>query len=247
MFDKARCIRNIYDLAKKKGLKIGDLEEKAGVSKGYLSRINKEESTSSPSIEVLDSISRQLDVGIDYLVNFSEERLSENEEFVLKFVDKLMRMTLDDQVDWMEQAFNNLTEELEFSPEYPFFFIEERFKDINGKPNASVGYRSEIYTEARVDLVGKCYHAEIAGATVWLNVVCYPALMDRRFGDKELAKRVVEVYLVNNTPAPICSTYFVSAELRKAVWDLYAAAAEKRYRIMLTKNTKSVMENIIDL
>ena len=41
MYDKARCLNNIYALAKERGIKIGDLEESAGVSKGYLSRVAK--------------------------------------------------------------------------------------------------------------------------------------------------------------------------------------------------------------
>ena len=41
MYDKARCLNNIYALAKERGIKIGDLEESAGVSRGYLSRVAK--------------------------------------------------------------------------------------------------------------------------------------------------------------------------------------------------------------
>ena len=53
MFDKKRCIENIYTIAKEKNIKIGDLEEKAGVSKGYLSRINKEDSSSVPGVDLI--------------------------------------------------------------------------------------------------------------------------------------------------------------------------------------------------
>ena len=49
-FDKRRCMSAIYAIAKEKGVKIGDLEKEANVSTGYLSKLNKEENTSSPSI-----------------------------------------------------------------------------------------------------------------------------------------------------------------------------------------------------
>ena len=89
MFDKKRCIDNIYVLAKEQGMKIGDLEEKAGVSKGYLSRINKEENTSIPGIDLLASIADQFHVGIDYLVDCQLDTLTTNERFVLQFIDRL--------------------------------------------------------------------------------------------------------------------------------------------------------------
>ena len=91
MFDKTRCINNIYSLAKERGIKIGDLEEGSGMSKGYLSRVAKPDYQGSPSIEMLDAVARQLGVGIDFLVNFDPDTLSENEQFVMKFVDKLKK------------------------------------------------------------------------------------------------------------------------------------------------------------
>ena len=74
MYEKSRCIANIYDVAKKKNIKIGDLEESCGVSRGYLSRVNKPDYIGSPSIEVLDAIAARLGVGLDYIVSFDKNR-----------------------------------------------------------------------------------------------------------------------------------------------------------------------------
>ena len=41
-FDKTIFMNNITYLLKRRNIKIGDLENKIGVSKGYISRINKE-------------------------------------------------------------------------------------------------------------------------------------------------------------------------------------------------------------
>ena len=86
MFEKAVCIDNIYALAKDKGLKIGDMEEKAGASKGYLSRLNKEGNTAVPPIDFLNSIADQLGVSLDFLVNYKKDQLTEGEDFLLKFL-----------------------------------------------------------------------------------------------------------------------------------------------------------------
>ena len=79
MYDKTRCLNNIYALAKERGIKIGDLEESAGVSRGYLSRVAKPDYQGSPPIEMLDAVAKQLGVGIDYLVNYSPDAFSESE------------------------------------------------------------------------------------------------------------------------------------------------------------------------
>ena len=42
-FDKTIFMNNITYLLKRRNIKIGDLENKIGVSKGYISRINKKE------------------------------------------------------------------------------------------------------------------------------------------------------------------------------------------------------------
>ena len=247
MFDKARCIRNIYALAKQKSLKIGDLEEKAGVSKGYLSRINKEESTSSPSIEVLDSVSRQLDVGIDYLVNFSEEGLSENEEFVLKFVDKLMRMTLANKVEWQIESYNILTAENKMPVENPLVDVTKEYTDVLNQWYDTHVYRSGIYSESNVCVVDDCFHADVLGGTVYLNAVGYAGKETTSSGDSNV-KRLVEVYigLDKKTIKPICSTFFVAEEIRNAVLNLYEAVASAPSKIALDDQVKSVMNSIIN-
>ena len=69
-FDKNRCLNNIYFLVKEKNLRIGDLEAGAGVSIGYISRLNKDDSKATPSIEFLVSIADKLDVTIDALIQY---------------------------------------------------------------------------------------------------------------------------------------------------------------------------------
>ena len=99
-FDKKRCLDNIYFLAKQKGKKIGELEELAGVSTGYLSRANKEDSTSKLTIDLIAAIAQALEVSIDKLVNYNLSGLSPNERRVIAFIEKLMKDTEDGVIDW---------------------------------------------------------------------------------------------------------------------------------------------------
>ncbi len=249
MFDKKRCIDNIYALAKQKNIKIGDLEEAGGVSKGYLSRINKEDSTSSPSIELLDSISRQFGVGIDFLVNYSQDKLSPNEQFVYKFIDKLMCMTTAGKLEWLVETSSVLKAEDDSEVSNPLVGVTKNYSDEADEWYDCHVYRSAIYEEGGVEIGGACYHANIkGGAIVYLNCCTYTIPDDNsRYSSYSYEKGVIEVYIMKLGVHPICSTFYVTDELKKAVKDLYASAASTPSKIALSRNTKSIMQNMINM
>lgn len=249
MFDKKRCIETIYALAKQKNIRIGDLEEAGGVSKGYLSRINKEDSTSSPSIELLDSISRQLGVGIDFLVNYSTETLSPNEQFVMQFIDKLMRLTLAGKVEWLVETSTVLNAENDAEVANPLVSVTKNFSDDANVWYDCHVYHSAIYEDGGVDVSGACYHASITGgATVYLNSVTYnvPKVGDR-YSSWDYEEGVIEVYLFRDGVQPICSTFYVADELKKAVKDLYSAAASAPSKIALGSRARAAMQSLLNL
>lgn len=249
MFDKKRCIETIYALAKQKNIRIGDLEEAGGVSKGYLSRINKEDSTSSPSIELLDSIARQLGVGIDFLVNYSTETLSPNEQFVMQFIDKLMRMTVAGKVEWLVETSTILNAEDDTEAANPLVSLTKEYSDdINAWYDCHV-YRSAIYEDGGADVSGACYHALITGgSTVYLNCVTYSVPKDGdRYSSWDHEKGVIEVYLIRGGIQPICSTFYVADELKKAVKDLYSAAASAPSKIALGSTARAAMQSLLNL
>lgn len=249
MFDKKRCIDTIYALAKKKNIKIGDLEEAGGVSKGYLSRINKEDSTSSPSIELLDSISRKLGVGIDFLVNYAHDTLTPNEQLVYQFIDKLMRMTVAGKLEWLVETSSVLNAEDDTSVDNPLVSLTKNYSDDANVWYDCHVYRSAIYDEGGVEVSGACYHAAITGgATIYLNYCTY-SIPNKggRYSSWDDEKGVIEVYMIRNGIQPICSTYYVADELKKAVRDLYEAAASTPSKIALSHNTKSVMQSMINM
>lgn len=99
-FDKKRCLDNIYFLAKQKGKKIGELEELANVSTGYLSRANKEDSTSKLTIDLIAAIAQALEVSIDKLVSYDLAALSPNEQRIIAFIEKLGHDTEEGDIDW---------------------------------------------------------------------------------------------------------------------------------------------------
>jgi XRE family transcriptional regulator of biofilm formation len=59
--------RNIYEIRMKKGLTLSELAERAGISKSYLSNIERS-LNQNPSIQVIRKISRVLDVDLKLLI-----------------------------------------------------------------------------------------------------------------------------------------------------------------------------------
>lgn len=87
--NNTKCIDNIYALAKQQGMKIGDLEEKVGLSKGYFARLKRDGNNSFPTVEKIYSIAEQLRVRVDLLMNGELTKLSDNELIMLQFIEKL--------------------------------------------------------------------------------------------------------------------------------------------------------------
>ncbi|PFP29499.1 transcriptional regulator [Bacillus sp. AFS073361] len=74
--------RNIYEIRMKKGLTLSELAERAGISKSYLSNIERN-LNQNPSIQVIRKIARVLDVDLKLLINTDsikeENQLLDNE------------------------------------------------------------------------------------------------------------------------------------------------------------------------
>lgn len=115
-FDKKRCLDNIYFLAKQKGKKIRELEKLASVSTGYLSRANKEDSTSKLTIDLIAAIAQVLEVSIDKLVSYDLSGLSPNERRIVEFIEKLGLDTVNGNVVWDKHSSPTL-DDIECNPD----------------------------------------------------------------------------------------------------------------------------------
>lgn len=60
--------RNIYEIRMKKGYTLSELAERAGISKSYLSNIERN-LNQNPSIQVIRKIAHVLDVDLKFLIN----------------------------------------------------------------------------------------------------------------------------------------------------------------------------------
>ena len=100
-FDKSLLGKNIRFLANKNGIKVGDIENEANVSTGYLSRLaNEDNKNSFPIMDLLFLISKKFDVSINTLLSVDFSSLTPNEILLSQFFDKLNKDTENNKIIW---------------------------------------------------------------------------------------------------------------------------------------------------
>lgn len=170
-----RITKNILFLTARKGIKKSDLETKAGVTPGYLSRF-KPDSSSLPSSTFLIEAARVLEVTVDDLIyqDFSQEAPDLIQP--LKVVTKLLNETSKGKLKW--------TSILEIEIKEAIYNRDEVYCDdfkLNFKPQDSI--KMDTDTFFRTDLLlctdswGNTY---LKDYSCWLNGTIYAANLGSR-------------------------------------------------------------------
>ena len=98
--ERDRCIANIYALAKKKGVLIGDLEKFCGVSAGYLSRLRQDPKKPLPGSEFLFRAAARLEVSVDSLMYFDYQLANESDLYLHSFVCQVTADSVSGRIIW---------------------------------------------------------------------------------------------------------------------------------------------------
>lgn len=102
--DYKKCIANIRYLLKERGVGLGQIEESAGYSRGYLCRLEK--TSSMPSVKFLNACSKELKVTIDTLINGDVSTFEGDIQYKFDFVHALITKTENDFLDWKKNTDN---------------------------------------------------------------------------------------------------------------------------------------------
>lgn len=95
------CINNLLELYKTTNLKLGEFENRIGVSSGYFSRLLKNETTSGNiNVEALFNASEILGIPVDILGCDNLIELDETEKYMFDFLKKMLKNTNDDKIEW---------------------------------------------------------------------------------------------------------------------------------------------------
>lgn len=107
-FNKYLCFSNIRELLKNRDVKIGQIEKEAGCQPGYMSRLEKPNSTSEPSMEFLVTAAKMLNVSLEVLLFVDMTELTSTEKYLVSFLEKLQKDTIADKLEWNRESADSL-------------------------------------------------------------------------------------------------------------------------------------------
>lgn len=216
-FDKYVCFHNIRELLKESDLRLGTIEKEAGCQPGYLSRLEKENSTTDPSMEFLFTAAKMLKVPVDVLISGDLSGLNDAEQYLLEFVGQLTEDTKSCYLDWKQETEYYLTCEVKPDPEthklkHPFLF---RYEDVEEN-----FYASKFSNLETIDFRGNSYHCYLPHSDVTVYLL---SIEDTDDYNREL---FYDLYLVRDDDesykiTPICSSRDIRGSLATLVEMLY--------------------------
>ena len=237
MFDKRLCLANIYQLAKEKNIKIGDLEKAAGVSAGYISRINKEDSNTMPTIDFIAAVAKALGVTVDAIIKNDYSTPTPTEKYILSFIDRLLSQTNEDKLDWKKESAAQLKVvgyDAQGCPDHPLFAMD--FDDNNNPSPRFVSRFDEEYA-----ITGDCFYLSLPGAkhsTVYLMCVDNPTMVGAPFTIDSY-----ELYMVKDWKVqPLCCSTPITSMFHMPMCDLYKAVQESCNHPKIDSDIMSAMD-----
>ena len=252
-FNKKLCLANIYYLAKQKNIKIGDLESAAGVSAGYISRLNKPDTKTSPSLEMLITVADMLGVTLDSLLHRNHGDLTPTEKYVVDFLDKLTEKTNSRSEIWRRDSYAKLShigQDAKGRIEHPLFSWHSVCDNsATGYPDeySYIGY-SSIFREAEnVDVCDDGFVLPFNGRWLYLMKVAVRTEMDDRGNDVHYE---YELYMVNGSRevSVVChSTWDEESPYNMPLEILYKAAADSSKHPILTHDVRNAIDDFMNV
>ena len=134
-FNKSICFSNIRELLKENSsVKIGQIEREAGIRLGYMSRLEKEDNTSDPSMEFIVTAARLLNVSVDALISYDLAGLTSTEKYLVNFIEKLKKDTMAEKLNWaVESKFelNKVELDINGNCSHPLFSYENFYRQTD--------------------------------------------------------------------------------------------------------------------
>lgn len=169
-FNKQLMLDNIYFLLKEFGKKIGELETDAGVSPGYISRISKDGNT-KPGIEFIMKVADSLNTSMDTLLNVELAEMTPTERYLVSFLEKLNKDTLDDKLDWKRESADRLNRaetDINGNPDHPLLSYETFYEEGECEYPEEVSrvvFVSNAF-DCRTSINGDCFNLRLKNGSI---------------------------------------------------------------------------------
>ena len=233
--DKSQLYSNIKYKITEKNLKIGDVETRAGMTAGYLSKLQKDESKTNNILDFIVNVAKLLDVSIDSLIHVDYASLTNTEKYFADFIDKLIRDTIADELQWEKESFESF-DDFHYQAQHPLFKVIE-YEDGTYEPK-KMGYNSFFTPGAQV--LSDCFNVRIKEKRLYLmNVLISQSVSAKELyfvqwkSDFEYPKVIKICQIDTNSP------------LNELTEDLVMTARESSTHIKLEDAAKAIIDDFM--
>lgn len=242
-FDKYRTFSNIRELLKNSDVKIGQIEKEAGCQPGYMSRLDKPNNTSEPSVEFLFTAAKMLNISLDVLVSKDLVSLTPTEKYLVSLFEKLQRDTTADKLEWRKEKaeyLNGMGCDMNGYVEHPLFdhheFYEEgecEYPELVSRitmNSESFGYGTYIN--------GDCYNLKLKNSAIlYMMDICKSV---HRVGDGDAFAEEIWLYKPGAGSEFLASSK--SVQCGELVHMLFETVRESMRHPQIKKDIKSVLD-----
>lgn len=233
-FKKQKFIDNFKALVAKTGVKIGQIETEAMVAPGYLSRIDKPDSTTDPSIEFIATAAKLLNVSVDFLLSGKVEDLTQTESFLVGFLDSVIEDTSKDEIVWQvdDQPDNEYFSETGYPQEigHPLYSSENTSGSM-----FSVYYDSKFEHDVHVVAGAYSYVCTLPNTSDRLYIVSCAKNNNDPQTDK--VETFVECYMLTDGGiSPLCSSHMACETVSKKISELCREIGKSAKRIHISND-----------
>ena len=240
-FDKRQLFQNIRSLANSKNVKLGQIERNAGCQPGYMSRLEKADNLTDPSVGFIITAAKDLEVPIDLLIFGKLSGLSSTEQYILRFISQLTKDTMNDEQCWVKENFMEFSAKVyrggrAEAPFHPVFHCDfDPYEETY-----SFSYDSSFFPGKALEPVENCYYGELKGSDARIYII----RCKERAEVSSPSDAFFEVYLTRRDRVnPVFCTAQICKELVDATNILYKEIEDASTHVHINEETK----NIIDL
>ena len=125
---------NIKNLAKKLNIRMSEIEEAAGVSPGYMSRLAQKngDTANTALLGVIASASKKLSVSMESILFSDLSSMSPEEEKMLQFITKLLEDTEKGTFHWKQDSEESIKDEIDKKRgSHPLFVTDKSYDPDN--------------------------------------------------------------------------------------------------------------------
>lgn len=236
-FDRTKLMTNITALIKEKGMRIGELENRVGISAGYISKMTKAENESMPGIDLIYKLAQELEVSVEALVCGDFNKSNDNLLFLIRFLHSLEEDVSIHRDEWRQFAdYNALRTEYDF-PALPMMAetLEER--------DAAFRYVSGFRMDAKLTVTNDNFYAFVSGIGPLVLFKLENHLPEGR-------KTELELYAINmgnsdEQVIPMCSSLDSDGEIAPYLMDLYNCLLRHSKDIQISEETRSLINGYL--